>query len=85
MVISTDDRRPDHVRAGAALQAAVLAGRSTGVAVRPVVHVVHRRAWRAGLIERHGFAGFPQALAIIGAKGPVGTGPRAASCRRSDS
>lgn len=85
VVISTDDRRPDHVRGGAALQAAVLAGRSAGVAVHPVVHVVHRRAWRAGLIERHGLAGFPQALAIVGAKGPVGTGPRAASSGRSDS
>ncbi|MGW4209286.1 hypothetical protein ACWEIJ_14955 [Lentzea sp. NPDC004789] len=67
VVLTTGDRRPDHVRGGAALQAAVLAGRSAGVAVRPVVHVVHRPEWRAGLIERHGLAGFPQALAIVGA------------------
>lgn len=79
VVITTDDRRPDHVRGGAALQAAVLAGRVAGVAVRPVVHLVHRREWRAGLIERYGLAGFPQALAIVGAKGPVSTGPTAAS------
>lgn len=85
VVITTDDRRPDHIRGGAALQAAVLAGRSSGVAVRPVVHLVHRREWRAGLIERNELAGFPQALAIIGAKGPVGTGPMTASAARSDS
>ncbi|WP_086664514.1 hypothetical protein [Lentzea kentuckyensis] len=68
VVITADDRRPDHVRGGAALQAAVLAGRSAGVAVRPVVHLVHRREWRAGLIEQHQLAGFPQALAIVGAR-----------------
>lgn len=85
VVITTGDRRPDHVRGGAALQAAVLAGRSAGVAVRPVVHLVHRQEWRAGLIERHELAGFPQAMAIVGAKGPVGTGPTAASAGRSDS
>lgn len=79
VVITTDDRRPDHVRGGAALQAAALAGRVAGVAVRPVVHLVHWREWRAGLIERYGLAGFPQALAIVGAKGPVSTGPTAAS------
>ncbi|MDT7786380.1 MAG: hypothetical protein QOF58_4799 [Pseudonocardiales bacterium] len=79
VVITTDDRRSDHVRGGAALQAAVLAGRVAGVAVRPVVHLVHRREWRAGLIERYGLAGFPQALAIVGAKGSVSTGPTAAS------
>lgn len=85
VVITTGDRRPDHVRGGAALQAAVLAGRGAGVAVRPVVHLVHRQEWRAGLIERHELAGFPQAVAIVGAKGPVGTGPTAASAGRSDS
>ncbi|SER00772.1 hypothetical protein SAMN05216188_10754 [Lentzea xinjiangensis] len=85
VVLTTGDRRPDHVRGGAALQAAVLAGRGAGVAVRPVVHLVHRREWRAGLIERHELAGFPQALAIVGAKGPAGTGPTAASSGRRDS
>jgi hypothetical protein len=85
VVITTGDRRPDHVRGGAALQAAVLAGRTAGVAVRPVVHLVHRQEWRAGLIERHELAGFPQAMAIVGAKGPVGTGPTAASAGRPDS
>lgn len=85
VVITTDDRRPDHLRGGAALQAAVLAGRSAGVAVRPVVHLVHRREWRAGLIERHELAGFPQALALVGAKGPAGTRPSTASEVRSDS
>jgi hypothetical protein len=85
VVLTTGDGRPDHVRGGAALQAAVLAGRSAGVAVRPVVHLVHRPEWRAGLIERHELAGFPQALAIVGAKGPVGTGPTTASAARSDS
>ncbi|MET9232259.1 hypothetical protein [Lentzea sp. NPDC003310] len=85
VVLTTDDRRPDHVRGGAALQAAVLAGRSAGVAVRPVVHLVHRPEWRAGLIERHELAGFPQALAIVGAKGPVDTGPTTASSSRADS
>lgn len=74
VVITTDDRRSDHIRGGAALQAAVLAGRGTGVAVRPVVHLVHRREWRAGLIERHELAGFPQALAIVGAVPRVETG-----------
>jgi hypothetical protein len=85
VVISVDDRRPDHIRGGAALQAVVLAGRSAGVAVRPVVHLVHRHEWRAGLIERHELAGFPQALALVGALGPVGTGPTTASAGRSDS
>lgn len=85
VVITIDDRRPDHLRGGAALQAAVLAGRSAGVAVRPVVHLVHRQQWRAGLIERHELAGFPQALAIVAALGPVGTGPSTASAARSDS
>lgn len=75
VVLSVDDRRSDHIRGGAALQAAVLAGRSTGVAVRPVVHLVHRREWRAGLIERHELAGFPQALAIVGALETKGVAP----------
>ncbi|HEX8871038.1 MAG TPA: hypothetical protein VF821_35580, partial [Lentzea sp.] len=74
VVITTGDRRPDHIRGGAALQAAVLAGRSSGVAVRPVVHLVHRREWRAGLIEHHELAGFPQALALVGARRPTRKG-----------
>jgi hypothetical protein len=85
VALTTDDRRADHIRGGAALQAAVLAGRGSGVAVRPVVHLVHRQEWRAGLIELHGLAGFPQALAAVGAKGPVGTGPSTASSGRPGS
>jgi hypothetical protein len=79
VVVTVGDGRPDHVRGGAALQAAVLAARSAGLRVRPVVHLVHRQEWRAGLIERHGLAGFPQALLVVGAKDPDGAGPTAAS------
>ncbi|WP_157985287.1 hypothetical protein [Lentzea terrae] len=73
------DGRPDHVRGGAALQAAVLAARSTGVRVRPIIHLMHRQQWRAGLIEQHELASFPQALLHVGAKDPNGAGPTTAS------
>lgn len=79
VVLTVGDGRPDHVRGGAALQAAVLAARVAGVRVRPVVHLMHRQVWRAGLIERHGLAGFPQALLVVGAKDPESVGPTAAS------
>ncbi len=79
VVVTVGDSRPDHVRGGGALQAAVLAARSAGVRVRPVVHLMHRQEWRAGLIERHGLAGFPQAVLVVGAKDPDSTGPTAAS------
>ena len=68
VVVTVGDGRPDHVRGGAALQAAVLAARPAGLRVRPVVHLMHRQQWRAGLIERHELAGFPQALLLVGAK-----------------
>jgi hypothetical protein len=68
VVVTVGDARPDHVRGGAALQAAVLAARPVGLRVRPVVHLMHRQQWRAGLIERHDLAGFPQALLLVGAK-----------------
>jgi len=79
VVVTVGDGRPDHVRGGAALQAAVLVARSAGLRVRPVIHLMHRREWRAGLIERHELAGFPQALLLVGTKDPDGTGPTAAS------
>ncbi len=79
VVLTVGDGRPDHVRGGAALQAAMLAARSAGLRVRPVVHLMHRREWRAGLIERHRLAGFPQALLTAGAKDPDGAGPTTAS------
>ena len=79
VVVTVGDGRPDHVRGGAALQAAVLAARSAGLRVRPVVHLMHRQLWRAGLIERHGLAGYPQALLVVGAKDPDGAGPTTAS------
>ncbi|MFJ8962512.1 hypothetical protein ACIRG5_24300 [Lentzea sp. NPDC102401] len=79
VVVTVGDGRPDHVRGGAALQAAVLAARSAGTRVRPVVHLMHRQEWRAGLIEQHELAGFPQALLHVGAKDPDGAGPTTAS------
>lgn len=79
VVVTVGDGRPDHVRGGGALQAAVLAARSAGLRVRPVVHLMHRQEWRAGLIERHELAGFPQALLLVGTKDPDGAGPTAAS------
>lgn len=79
IVVTVGDGRPDHVRGGAALQGAVLAARSTGVRVRPVVHLMHRQQWRAGLIEQYELAGFPQALLHVGAKDPDGAGPTTAS------
>jgi hypothetical protein len=65
VVLAVGDARRDHVRGGAALQSAVLAARSAGVRVRPVL--LHRQEWRAGLVERHGLAGFPLALLVVGA------------------
>ncbi|HEX8865286.1 MAG TPA: hypothetical protein VF821_06465, partial [Lentzea sp.] len=79
VVVTVGDGRPDHVRGGAALQGAVLAARSAGTRVRPVIHLMHRREWRAGLIERHQLAGFPQAMLLVGTKDPDGAGPTAAS------
>ncbi|RDI34322.1 hypothetical protein [Lentzea flaviverrucosa] len=79
VVVTVGDGRPDHVRGGAALQAAVLAARFGGLRVRPVIHLMHRQEWRAGLIERHELAGYPQALLVVGAKDPDGAGPTAAS------
>jgi hypothetical protein len=57
----------------------MLAARSASLRVRPVVHLMHRQQWRAGLIERHSLAGFPQALLTAGAKDPDGAGPTTAS------
>ncbi|WP_143091702.1 hypothetical protein [Lentzea albida] len=79
VVVTVGDGRPDHVRGGAALQAALLAARSAGVRVRPVVHLMHRQQWRAGLIEHHELAGYPQALLLVGTKDPDGAGPTTAS------
>ncbi|WP_156094449.1 hypothetical protein [Lentzea aerocolonigenes] len=78
VVLTAGDTRCDHVRGGAALQSAVLAARSAGLRVCPVVHLPHRQEWRTGLIERHGLAGFPQALLTVGAKVPGGAGPTTA-------
>lgn len=75
VVVTVGDGRPDHVRGGAALQAAVLAARPAGLRVRPVIHLMHRQEWRAGLIERHELAGFPQALLLVGAKDRRGEAP----------
>lgn len=85
VVVTVGDGRPDHVRGGAALQAAVLAARSAGLRARPVIHLMHRQEWRAGLIERHELAGFPQALLLVGAKDPDGAGPTTASTGASRS
>jgi hypothetical protein len=79
VVVTVGDGRPDHVRGGAALQAAILAARSARTRVRPVVHLMHRQEWRAGLIEQHELAGCPQAVLHVGAKDPDGAGPTAAS------
>ncbi|MBM7863847.1 hypothetical protein [Lentzea nigeriaca] len=79
VVVTVGDGRPDHIRGGAALEAAVLAARAAGMRVRPVVHLMHRQQWRAGLIERHGLAGYPQAVLVVGAKDPDGAGPTTAS------
>ncbi|TWP48450.1 hypothetical protein FKR81_28065 [Lentzea tibetensis] len=67
VVLTADDRRSDHVRGGAALHAALLTARAAGVSARPVIHLTHRAEWRAGLVERHGLAGYPQALLSVGA------------------
>ncbi|GLY49851.1 hypothetical protein Lesp01_35070 [Lentzea sp. NBRC 102530] len=79
VVVTVGDGRADHVRGGGALQAAVLAARAAGVRVRPVVHLLHRQEWRAGLVERHELAGYPQAVLVVGAKDPDGAGPTTAS------
>lgn len=75
VVVTVGDRRADHVRGGAALQAAVLAARPAGLRVRPVIHLMHRQEWRAGLIERHELAGYPQALLLVGANDRKGEAP----------
>lgn len=93
VVLTVDDRRSDHIRGGAALQAAVLAGRAAGIRVRPVVHLLHRPEWRAGLIERYGLAGYPQAVLLVGAdakdpadsKDLAASGPTTASARAARS
>jgi hypothetical protein len=65
LVLSTDDCRADHLRAGAALQSARLAYRAAGMLSHPLTGLLHSTELRAGLIERLELAGYPQAVLLL--------------------
>ena len=62
LALTTDDGRRDHVRAGAAVQWAVLGARALGCAARPVTVLSHRPEMRAALAAGLDLAGYPQVL-----------------------
>jgi len=74
IVLSADDTRRDHVRAGAALERAWLAAVAAGLVGSVLTQPLHLREVRAGLIERLELPGFPQAILRVGH--PVTAGSR---------
>lgn len=73
LVETPDDSHRDQLLAGRAIQDTWLAASSAGLAGSVLTQPLHLSEVRAGLIERLGLAGFPQALLRFGY--PVETGP----------
>jgi nitroreductase len=74
LVQTPDDGPADHVHAGQAVQDTWLAVTHAGLAGAVLTQPLHVPEVRAGLIERLGLPGFPQALLRFGY--PAGTTPR---------
>lgn len=74
LVETPDDGRRDHLLAGRAIQDTWLAASREGLAGSVLTQPLHLAEVRAGLIERLGLAGFPQALLRFGY--PEDAGPR---------
>lgn len=66
LVLTPDDASVDHVRAGAALQRVWLTAVSHGLAGSVLTQPLQLPEVRAGLIERLGLAGYPQAILRVG-------------------
>lgn len=63
---TADDQHRDHVLAGAAMQETWLAATHAGLVGSVLTQPLHVAEVRAGLVERLGLAGFPQALLRFG-------------------
>jgi nitroreductase len=74
LVETPDDGPRDHMLAGRAVQDCWLAATAAGLAGSVLTQPLQVAETRAGLIERLGLAGFPQALLRFGY--PAGTSPR---------
>ncbi|MEQ0558011.1 nitroreductase [Amycolatopsis sp. NEAU-NG30] len=66
LVVTADDARLDHVRAGYALERAWLAAVGLGLAAAVLTQPLHLPEVRSALCEDLGLTGFPQALMRIG-------------------
>jgi hypothetical protein len=66
LLVTPDDGHADHVLAGRALQEIWLAATHAGLAGSVLTQPLHVAEVRAGLIEKLGLAGFPQALLRFG-------------------
>ncbi len=66
LVETPDDGHRDHVLAGQAIEETWLAATAAGLAGSVLTQPLHVSEVRAGLIERLGLAGFPQALLRFG-------------------
>jgi nitroreductase len=72
LVETPDDGHRDHLLAGRAIQDTWLAASRDGLAGSVLTQPLHLSEVRAGLIERLGLAGFPQALLRFGYAGEAG-------------
>jgi Nitroreductase family len=79
VLVTVDDARADHVRAGYALERVWLAAVDLGLAAAVLTQPLHLEPVRSALCEDLGLTGFPQALLRIGyAAEPDPTSPRRA-------
>ena len=66
IVLTADDTRLDHLRAGAAMQRAWLTAVAAGPAGSVLTQPLHLPEVRAGLVERLELPGYPQAILRLG-------------------
>ncbi|MDQ0381168.1 Acg family FMN-binding oxidoreductase [Amycolatopsis thermophila] len=66
IVLTADDTRRDHLRAGAALERAWLAAVAEGLVGSVLTQPLHLHEVRAGLIEKLDLPGYPQVILRIG-------------------
>src|SRR5690606_39694889 len=66
LVITEDDARVDHLRAGIAMQRVWLAAVANGLAASVHTQSLYLPEVRAGLVEQLGLAGYPHLLMRLG-------------------
>ena len=81
VLLTPDDTRMDHFHAGAALEEIWLAAVARGLVASVLTQPLHLPEVRAGLIERLGLPGYPQAILRVGH--PAAPEPKLAERRLS--